>query len=130
MNTLATRIKSLRLQHDLTQTQLGEILGVQKSAIAKYESGRVTNLKYEVIEKLCKYFNVSISYLYGADKEQSQKTSNDIREDVLNYALGGEMSLESLRELANEYVDYKTDGKTNADKLIEMFNTFNQINNN
>ena len=49
---------------------------------------------------------------------------------MLNYALGGEMSLESLRELANEYVDYKTDGKTNADKLIEMFNTFNQINNN
>lgn len=130
MNTLATRIKSLRLQHDLTQTQLGEILGVQKSAIAKYESGRVTNLKYETIEKICKYFDVSISYLYGTDDERYHEMFPDVPADVVDYIFGGNPNLELIREIANDYVDYKTNGKTSADKLIEMFNTFNQINNN
>ena len=33
------RIKKLRKEKGLTQQQLGEMLGVQKSAIAKYENG-------------------------------------------------------------------------------------------
>ena len=41
------RIKKLRKEKGLTQQQLGEMLGVQKSAIAKYENGRVPNLKKE-----------------------------------------------------------------------------------
>lgn len=33
------RIKELREQHNLTQTQLGQILNVNKSTISKYENG-------------------------------------------------------------------------------------------
>ena len=39
------RIKKLRKEKGLTQQQLGEMLGVQKSAIAKYENGRVPKRK-------------------------------------------------------------------------------------
>lgn len=130
MNVMANRIKSLRLKHELTQSQLGEILGVQKSAIAKYENGRVTNLKYDTIQKICDYFNVSTSYLLGLDDEDKySKLFPDIPESIVEYILGHDINLELLRDMANDYVDYKTDGKTNADKLIEMFNTFNDINN-
>lgn len=58
-------IKKLRKEHKLTQEDLGAIIGVQKSAIAKYENGRVENLKRSTIEKLANYFNVSPSYILG-----------------------------------------------------------------
>ncbi len=45
-------IKEARLSKGLTQEELGEIVGVQKSAIAKYENGRVVNIKRSTLQKL------------------------------------------------------------------------------
>ena len=45
-------IKEARLEKGLTQQQLGDIVGVQKSAIAKYENGRVVNIKRSTLQKL------------------------------------------------------------------------------
>ena len=42
---LGQKIKEARLQKGLTQEELGKIVGLQKSAIAKYENGRVVNIK-------------------------------------------------------------------------------------
>jgi transcriptional regulator with XRE-family HTH domain len=71
-NTMTTGeiIKKLRDEHDLTQEQLGEIVGVQKSAIAKYERGKVVNLKRATIEKLANYFGVLPSYIMGLSEEK------------------------------------------------------------
>lgn len=65
-------IKKLRLQKGLTQEELGKVIGVQKSAIRKYESGAVENLKRSSIEKLAEFFGVTPSYLMGwQDEDQS-----------------------------------------------------------
>ena len=40
---LGQKIKEARLQKGLTQQELGDIVGLQKSAIAKYENGRVVS---------------------------------------------------------------------------------------
>ena len=45
-------IKKARLERGLTQQELGDIVGVQKSAIAKYENGRVVNIKRSTLQKL------------------------------------------------------------------------------
>lgn len=37
---LAEEIKSLRLANDLTQDQLGELIGVQRAQISKLENGK------------------------------------------------------------------------------------------
>ncbi len=37
---LAEEIKSLRLENDLTQDQLGELIGVQRAQISKLENGK------------------------------------------------------------------------------------------
>lgn len=63
-------IKKLRIEHNLTQEQLGEKLGVQKSAIAKYENGRVENLKRSTIQKMAELFDVSPLLFLGFDDEQ------------------------------------------------------------
>ena len=62
-------IKKLRKEHKLTQEQLGDIVGVQKSAIAKYERGSIVNLKRETIEKMASYFGVRPSYIMGITDE-------------------------------------------------------------
>lgn len=61
--TMAERIKRLRVEAGLTQDELASRLGIQKSAVAKYESGRVENLKRGTIKKMAIIFNVTPSYL-------------------------------------------------------------------
>lgn len=56
--SIGRKIKELRLSHNMTQEQLGRILGVNKSAVQKYESGDVQNLKRETIKRLCNQFRV------------------------------------------------------------------------
>ena len=51
---LGQKIKQARLQKGLTQEELGNIFGLQKSAIAKYENGRVVNIKRSTLQKLAK----------------------------------------------------------------------------
>lgn len=49
---IGQKIKEARLQKGLTQEELGKIVGLQKSAIAKYENGRVVNIKRSTLQKL------------------------------------------------------------------------------
>lgn len=57
------RLKSLRLQKNLTQQQLAEAIGVGTSTIGKWE-GKGNILPSDgVKEKLAAFFNVSMDYL-------------------------------------------------------------------
>lgn len=67
--TMAETIRMLRMQRGITQEELGNILGVQKSAIRKYESGMVENIPRSSIKKMADFFNVSPSYLMGWEEE-------------------------------------------------------------
>lgn len=68
-------IRFLRKKSGLSQEELGLIIGVKKSAIAKYEHGRVENLKRSTIEKLALYFNVSPSYILGIEETEDVSLS-------------------------------------------------------
>lgn len=70
--TTGERIKELRISHNMTLDELGEKLGIQKSAVHKYECGIVTNLKRSTIMKLAEIFNVSPMYIMGIDQENSE----------------------------------------------------------
>lgn len=65
-------IKEARIAKGLTQEQLGEIVGVQKSAIAKYENGRVVNIKRSTLQKLA----VALG-LKGSDLITEKPTATD-----------------------------------------------------
>lgn len=52
-----------------TQEELGEKLGLQKSAIAKYENGRVENIKRSVIANMARILECSPAYLMGWNEE-------------------------------------------------------------
>lgn len=57
--SIGATIKKLRLERELTQGELGELLGVKKAAVQKWESGQVQNLKHSTIKSLCEIFNVN-----------------------------------------------------------------------
>lgn len=60
-------IKKLRIEHGYSQEQLGNMLGVQRAAVQKWECGTVKNLKRETIKKLSEIFNVSPSSFIDDD---------------------------------------------------------------
>ena len=50
--TIGQKIKAARIAKGMTQEELGKVLGVQKSAVAKYENGRVVNIKRSTLKKI------------------------------------------------------------------------------
>ena len=72
---MGERIKQLRIANGLTQEELGKYIGVQKSAIRKYEKGEVQNIKRNSIQILSNLFGVSPSYLMCIENEET-KTNN------------------------------------------------------
>lgn len=63
--TVGDRIKSARIAANMTQEELGLVLGVKKSAIHKYESGIVENIPLPQFQRLANALNVSAGWLAG-----------------------------------------------------------------
>lgn len=56
--SIGEKIKAARLAKGMTQEELGQLLGVQKSAVAKYENGRVVNIKRSTLKKISDVLNI------------------------------------------------------------------------
>ena len=61
--TTGERIKSARIAAGMTQSELAQKVGVQFAAIHKYETGKIVNLKRDMIGKLASALNVRPAYL-------------------------------------------------------------------
>lgn len=58
------RVENLRIDHDLTQQEVADILNCQREVYRRYEKGtRELPLSYAII--LAKYYNVTLDYLVG-----------------------------------------------------------------
>lgn len=58
------RLKDLREDHDLTQSDVAEILQTTREQVSKYETGKQM-MGIDKYIKLAKYYNVSLDYLVG-----------------------------------------------------------------
>ena len=58
------RLRDLREDHDLTQTQLAKILGMSQTGYSKYETGE-NDVPTAILIKLARYYNTSIDFLLG-----------------------------------------------------------------
>ena len=73
--TTGERIRQLRIEHQMTQEELGAKVGVQKAAIYKYENGLIVNLKRSTIEKLALVLDTTPTYLMGMEDDEPQQTT-------------------------------------------------------
>ena len=97
---MADRIKERRLFCGFTQEELAERLGLQKSAIAKYENGRVENIKRSIIEKMAMVLECSPSYLMGWDAEETEPEEEPAHVNTLAAHFDGEdFSEDEMKEI-------------------------------
>ena len=73
------RIAELRKKLGLTQTRLGEEIGVSQQTISKYENGD-ENISGDMLLALSKFFRVPIDYILRKEEEQQQQEQNDRKE--------------------------------------------------
>lgn len=72
MVTMAQRIELLRTEQGLTRPALAAALGLARTAVEKFETGRQTPSK-EQQEKLAGFFGVSVFYLRGESDDRTRQ---------------------------------------------------------
>lgn len=63
------RIRNLREDHDMNQTQIAKILGMSQTGYSKYETGE-NDIPTDILIKLADFYNTSIDYLLGQTNEK------------------------------------------------------------
>ena len=85
---IGEKIKSARLAKGYTQEELGNLIGVQKSAVAKYEKGRVVNIKRSVLAKISKVLDIApvelVSDINEKPVEMAERHFEMIMDEDLN----------------------------------------------
>jgi len=61
LDILSHSMKKARLERNLTQAELGELVGVQKAQISKLENG-LTDARFDTILKVFKALNVKLTF--------------------------------------------------------------------
>ena len=58
------RIRDLRIDRDLSQTELANILGMSQSGYSKYETGE-NDVPTAILIRLSQFYHTSVDYLLG-----------------------------------------------------------------
>lgn len=122
---VASRIKQLRIKTDITQEQLGNALGMNKSTIQRYETAGVDKIKEPIIEKMAKILKTSSDYLLGKTDDTSPKSEQNIIFDDFTYAMYDETKelteedKEALLNMARILKKKTETSKEKTNKLLE-----------
>lgn len=103
--TIGERIKKLRLEHGMTQEELGEKIGAIKQTVHKYENGTITNIPIDRIEAIAKVFGVSEAYIMGWEEKKPEHPSAMFKRQGLNVLFSvakdlDDEALEYLKDMA------------------------------
>lgn len=63
------KIKDLRIDHDLYQKQIANLLKITRQQYGLYESGK-RDIPVDLLIKLADFYNVSIDYMLGRTKNK------------------------------------------------------------
>lgn len=86
---MKTRIKAIRDNLGMTQSQFAESLGIGRSSIAKIESGE-NNPSSQTIKQICTQFNVNAEYLKDGRTDVPMFLDDESDEEMVYRILQGE----------------------------------------
>ena len=72
MQTIQQKLRGLREDNDLTQTQVAQILGTSQTMYARYERG-ANELPLRHLVSLCKLYNVSADFFLNTAPDPRRK---------------------------------------------------------
>jgi len=110
---IGEKIKSARLAKGYTQEELGKLIGVQKSAVAKYEKGRVVNIKRSVLAKIAQVLEIPPVELVSDIEEKPVETANKLADWYLGLEFKEDENVEFLIET------YKQLDESKRERLVE-----------
>lgn len=104
MVLFSKRLKKLRLEANLTQEQLGNVLNVTKACISSYESGnRMPSI--ETLIDIANMFKVDLDYLIGTDSYVISDNNADYGIRMSNEEINLIKELRKHSDLYNSLVD-------------------------
>ena len=112
---MSNKIKELRKSKGLTLEQVGNLVGVGKSTVRKWETGIIANMKRDKIAALSKALDTTPAFLMGWEDEQKK---NDIQSDII---LEMRSNSEFMAAVETLYL-YKSD-KDKLKSINQMLNT-------
>ena len=72
MKSIQQKIRGLREDNDLTQTQVAQVLGTSQTMYARYERG-ANELPIRHLITLCRFYNVSADYFLDTEPDQRRR---------------------------------------------------------
>ena len=95
MKEIAERVKSLREEHNFSQSQVAKYLGVDQSNLSKMERGE-RKFKLSSLKKLCLLYNCSEDYILCR--------TDDYDKSKIAFRADGKVDLDAIAK-ANEIMD-------------------------
>lgn len=96
--TTGEKIKELRLERGMTLEQVGDIVGVGKSTVRKWECGQIQDIGRSKIVALCVALGTTPNYLFDWKKEEpARKIESPERAEVIK--LFSKLDLENQKRL-------------------------------
>ena len=100
---IGQRIRDLRKQKKMSQSELAKIIGVTQTTITAWETGKAEPSS-STVANLADYFGVTTDYLLGRPEEKKEKDSNSVdladMDALLTYQ--GKQIPDQDRELIND----------------------------
>ena len=72
--TVGSNIKKYRRKAGVSGAQLGEMIGISQSNIARYENGGVKFISVEILEKIAAALSCKVTDLTAGDERYDNKT--------------------------------------------------------
>lgn len=96
------RLKELRNERGLSQSDLGKALNMSQQGIAKWEVGTATP-NPEMLSRIALFFGVSVDYLVGkTDIKKAPGGKPEVSDEDIQFALfGGKVTDEAYEEVKN-----------------------------
>jgi transcriptional regulator with XRE-family HTH domain len=97
---IGEKIRKARKEKGMTQEELGELLGIKKSAVAKYENGRVQNIKRSTLKRISAILDIPPSELIFEKPRTTAETFAGLSEKEIELFM-------ALRELPPDEYEKK-----------------------
>lgn len=135
MDNLNIKLKKRRNSLGLTLEDVGNLVGVTKSTVRKWETGDIENMKRDKIILLANALKVSPMFIMGLDNKMNEEKYNEtnIKEDKLlkNFNklndLGKDKAMDNIQDLTqiDKYTINDEETKKEKDEKQEKVKKFN-----
>jgi repressor LexA len=96
--TTGEKIKARREELGMTTEELGRLIGVQRSAVTKYEKGKI-DLKNERLKQIAKALLIPAFELLSDDPDEVQSVENDLTREIVD--LVSNLTMDQKRQALN-----------------------------